>query len=239
VNLGIRQVKTAGLRAFRKVVGCILSNELIDNFPVHRFVIQGGRVREVYVTLDGGNFSEVLDEPSTTRIEARLAGLGLSLPEGYQGEVNLAMADWASQVSAALERGFVLTIDYGQHAADLYAPANNRGTLVCFHQHAVQGDPYQHIGQQDITSHVDFTTLTRLGEKHGLTTEGCIPQREFLMNLGFTSFLDALDTQGLSAARTALSRMAMTALVDPEQYGDLKVLAQSKGTPTQMKLLGF
>jgi SAM-dependent MidA family methyltransferase len=238
-NAGIQQVKTAGLQAFRNVVGCILSNELIDNFPVHRFAIHDGRVKEVYVTLDGGNFTEVLDEPSSARIEARLGGLGLSLAEGYRGEVNLAMEDWVSQVSRTLERGFVLTIDYGHQAADLYAPRNNQGTLVCYHQHAVRSDPYQDMGQQDITCHVDFTTLMRLGERQGLTTVGYLAQRQFLMNLGLSSHLDALDTQGLSAARTALSRMAMMSLVDPEDYGDLKVLAQAKGAGLAGDLLGF
>jgi len=236
---GIQQVKTDGLRAFRNVVGCILSNELIDNFPVHRFAIHGGRVKEIFITLDGGNLVEVVDEPSTNRIEERLAGLKLSLAEGYRGEVNLAMADWTRQISRTLDRGFILTIDYGNQAADLYAPGNKQGTLVCFHQHAVRSDPYQDIGQQDITCHVDFTTLMRLGEQHGLATVGYIPQRDFLINLGFSACLDALDTQGLSAARTALSRMAMMALVDPEDYGDLKVLAQAKGTGLDGELAGF
>jgi SAM-dependent MidA family methyltransferase len=79
----------------------------------------------------------------------------------------------------------------------------------------------------------------RLGDRHGLATAGYIPQRQFLTNLGFSSFLDALKTQGLSAARTELSRMAMTALVDPEEYGDFKVLAQAKGIGSGSELLGF
>lgn len=238
-SLGIQQVKTAGLRAFRNITGCILSNELIDNFPVHRFAIQDGRVKEIFVTFDGSRFTEVLDEPSTPRIAERLAGLDLSLAEGYRGEVNLAMEDWTRDVSRTLNRGFVLTIDYGQHAAGLYAPENNQGTMVCYHQHDVRDDPYQDIGQQDITCHVDFTTLMRLGEQHGLATLGYTPQRDFLMSLGFSACVDALDTQGLSAARSALSRMAMMSLIDPEQYGGLKVLAQAKGIGLDGELLGF
>src|SRR5215510_11232715 len=239
VLLGVQRVKTEGLRAFRKVVGCILCNELIDNFPVHRFAIQGGRVKEVFVTLAGGHLTEVLDEPSSPRIEERLTSLGLSLPEGYRGEVNLAMEDWTGQLSRALDRGFILTIDYGQLATDLYALQNNQGTLVCYHRHIVSRDPYQHIGQQDITCQVDFTSLMRLGDRHGLATVGYALQRQFLVNLGFSSCLEALQTQGLSAARTALSRMAMMTLVDPEEYGDFKVLAQAKGHGLGIALLGF
>jgi SAM-dependent MidA family methyltransferase len=237
--LGVQRVKTEGLRAFRKVVGCILCNELIDNFPVHRFAIQGGRVKEVFVTLAGGILTEVLDEPSSPRIAERLTSLGLSLTEGYRGEVNLAMEDWTGQLAQALDRGFILTIDYGQLATDLYSLQNHQGTLVCYHRHVVSRDPYQHIGHQDMTCQVDFTSLMRLGDRHGLATVGYALQRQFLTNLGFSSCLDALQTQGLSAARTALSRMAMMTLVDPNEYGDFKVLAQAKGNGLGMALLGF
>ena len=237
--LGVQRVKTEGLRAFRNVVGCILCNELIDNFPVHRFAIQGGRVKEVFVTSAGGNLTEVLDEPSSPRIAERLTSLGLSLTEGYRGEVNLAMEDWTGQLSRALDRGFILTIDYGQLATDLYSLQNNQGMLVCYNRHVVSSDPYQHIGQQDITCQVDFTSLMRLGDRHGLATVGYALQSQFLTNLGFSSFLDALQTQGLSAARTALSRMAMMTLVDPDEYGDFKVLAQAKGHGLGIALLGF
>jgi SAM-dependent MidA family methyltransferase len=165
--------------------------------------------------------------------------LGVSLPEGFRGEVNLAMEDWTHQLSSTLDRGFILTIDYGELAPDLYSPQDNQGTLVCYHRHVASNDPYQHIGQQDITCQVDFTSLMRLGERHGLATVGYALQRQFLTNLGFASCLDALQTHGLSAARTALSRMAMMTLVDPEEYGDFKVLAQAKGLGLGMDLLGF
>lgn len=235
----IERVRTAGLAAFRNVSGCILSNELIDNFPVHRFAIRGGRLKEVFVTLAGDDFAEVLSEPSSPRIGERLAGLGLSLDEGWRGEVNLAIEDWIREISAALDRGFVLTIDYGAEAAALYSAANSEGTLACFHRHAIANDPYRHVGEQDITCHVDFTSLMRLGERHGLATVGYTAQREFLANLGFSSLLDAPETQGLSAARTQLNRIAMMSLVDPDQYGGLKVLAQAKGIGAGIELLGF
>jgi len=237
--LGIQRVKAEGLGPFQNVVGCILCNELIDNFPVHRFAFQDGRVKEVFVTVEGGNLTEVLDEPSTPRIEKRLASLGLSLPEGYRGEVNLAMEDWTGQVARTLDRGFVLTIDYGQLATDLYSPQNTQGTLVCYNRHVVSGDPYQDIGEQDITAQVDFTSLMQMGERHGLTTVGYALQSQFLTNLGFSSFLDALQTQDLSAARMELARMAMMSLVDPDEYGDFKVLAQAKGIGLGAELTGF
>ncbi len=239
MSWGIQRVKTEGLRPFQNVVGCILSNELVDNFPVHRFVIRAGQVKEVFVTLAGNTFTELLDEPSTPRIEERLASLSVSMPEGSQGEVNLDMEDWTNQLAETLERGFVLTIDYGQLAQDLYSLQNAQGTLVCFQRHAATTDPYQHIGQQDITAQVDFTSLMRLGERRGLATVGYTLQRHFLANLGFSSFLDALQAQGLSYARMELRRMAMMALVDQDELGSIKVMAQSKGIGPGIELLGF
>ena len=149
------------------------------------------------------------------------------------------MEDWTSQVARTLNRGFVLTIDYGQLAPDLYSHKNSQGTLVCYHRHVVGSDPYQHIGQQDITAQVDFTALMRLGDRHGLATVGYALQSQFLTNLGFSSFLDALQTQDLSAARMELGRMAMTSLVDEDEYGGFKVIAQAKGIGLDIGLVGF
>ena len=239
ISARVQRVKGEGLGAFRNIVGCILSNELIDNFPVHRFCIQGGKVKEVYVALVDGKLGEMLGEPSTPRIEERLDSLGVSLPEGYRGEVNLAMEDWVDQVAASLERGFVLTIDYGQTAADLYSPQNGQGTVVCHYRHGVSDDPYRNVGEQDITCQVDFTSLKRLGEGRGLATVGCATQSGFLANLGFYSLLDAEQRGAGSAARRELSRIAMTTLVDPDEYGDFKALAQGRGIEPGVGLLGF
>jgi SAM-dependent MidA family methyltransferase len=235
----IQRVKGAGLGAFRNIVGCVLSNELIDNFPVHRFEIQGGRVREVFITLVDGRFAEVLGEPSSAIIEERLTGLGVRLPEGFRGEVNPDLEDWTLQLTGALDRGFVLTIDYGELASDLYSLSNSQGTLVCYSRHAAGEDPYQNVGQQDITCLVDFTSLMELGEQLGLKTVGYTRQSQFVENLGLSSFLDELPSLGLSAARTELNRMAMMTLVDPEEYGNFKVVAQAKGVETEIELLGF
>jgi SAM-dependent MidA family methyltransferase len=194
---------------------------------------------EIFVTLARDTFTEILDEPSTPRIEDRLASLGLSLCEGFHGEVNLAMEDWIGQVSETLERGFVLTVDYGHLARDLYSPQQTQGTVVCFNRHTSNTNPYKHVGQQDITAQVDFTSLMQLGEQRGLSTVGYILQRHFLANLGFFAFLDALQTQGLSYARVELRRLAMMALVDPDEMGDFKVLAQAKGITLAIDLLGF
>jgi SAM-dependent MidA family methyltransferase len=221
------------------VVGCILSNELVDSFPVHRFAVQDGRVREVYVTMEQGRVVEVLGEPSTPRLEERLSSLSLDLAEGFRGEVNLALVEWTEKISQVLQRGFVLTFDYGHLAQELYAPQRSRGTLRCYYRHVLGSDPYRRIGQQDITAHVDFTALMRSGEEHGLATVGFTVQRDFLRNLGFSALLDSLGGMQLSQRERDANRMAMLDLVKPGEMGDFKVLAQARGLDHDVELLGF
>jgi len=231
-------IKASGL-PFRDVVGCVLSNELLDAFPVHRFAIQGNRLKEVYVTLKEAELVEVLDEPSTPRLEQRLSCLGLDLPEGFQGEVNPAMDAWIEEISRVLKLGFVLTIDYGHMAQDMYSSGRARGTLRCYYRHVLEGNPYRRIGRQDITAHVDFSSLMRSGEDHGLTPVGFTTQREFLHNLGFSRFLDFLGERQLPQRERDANRMGMLELVKAGEMGDFKVLAQAKGLYQGIDLLGF
>ena len=237
-QMDAQPIRVSGL-PFRDVVGCVLSNELLDAFPVHRFTIQEDNLKEVYVTLEEGEFAEVIDEPSTPRLDHRLSGLGLDLPEGFQGEINLAMDDWIEEISHVLKRGFVLTIDYGHRANDLYSLERSRGTLRCYYRHVLEGNPYRRIGRQDITAHVDFTSLMRSGEEHGLASAGFTTQREFLQNLGFSRFLDSLGERQLSRRERDANRMGMQELVKAGEMGDFKVFSQAKGLDYAISLLGF
>ena len=239
ITWGINRVKAEGVTPFKNITGCILCNELVDNFPFHQFVIQDGLVKEIYVTTSDKGFTEILDIPSSPLISNRLKSLNLDLPEGYRGEINLGIDSWMAEVFETLDRGFTLSIDYGELSKDLYSSKYSNGTLMCYNQHQYTNNPYQNIGSQDITSFVDFTSLMKAGEKQGFTTQGYALQRRFLENLGFYSYLDSLDTKELSYARKELSRIAMKTLIDPDDYGDFKVLIQSKGIIKDIELLGF
>ncbi len=237
-DVRLQTVKGFGL-PFRGVEGCVLSNELPDAFPVHRFATRDGRVLEVYVTLEDGALREALDEPSTPRIEQRLRGLGVDLPDGFRGEVNLVLDDWMEEVSQVLTRGLVLTIDYGHEARELYSPERSGGTLRCYYDHTLQGDPYRRVGRQDMTSHVDFTSLALAGEQRGLTVAGFTTQREFLLNLGLGGLRGSLADMELSQRERDANRMGMLELAKPGGMGDFRVLAQAKGLEDGVELLGF
>jgi SAM-dependent MidA family methyltransferase len=199
--------------------GTVISNELLDALPVHRLV--GGQER--YVRSD---FSEQLGPWSTPRLPEYFDRLGLQ-PAG-EAEVNLDAVDLMSAVYASLVRGRVLTIDYGYDAEALYS-GHPQGTFMTYHRHTAADDPYQHVGEQDMTAHVDFTTLMLLGEAHGLRTVQFTTQADFLAEHGIGDLLVAAQrTAPDAAAYTAVRNVAMN-LLDPRGLGGFRVLVQEKG----------
>ena len=213
----------------RGVTGCILSNELLDAFPVHQVTMERGRLREALVTLEDGELTLTTGEPSTLALAETLDGLGITLAEGQTAEVNLGLAGWAAEVAAALDRGFVLTIDYGRSARELYSPEERfRGTLTTFYQHVQTDSPLQRIGRQDITSQVDFTSVVRLGQRAGLEFLEITDQRSFLKNLGLEEMLRRLRAVTTDQTEFAANRRGMLELLKPDGLGNFKVLAQGK-----------
>ncbi len=218
----------------RNVVGCLLSNELLDSFPVHRFQVEGGEVKEIFVTLDdGGNFVETLAAPSTPLREERVARLGLTLPEGFRGEVNLDIAPWMRQVSDALKRGFVLTIDYGYQASALYSPARSQGTLQTYYRHTNSASLYQRVGRQDMTAHVDLSLVISEGEALELNNLGLQTQADFLKSLGFDAMLGRVRSSALEARQKSANLAGMLELVKPDGLGAFRALIQERDTGVQ------
>ena len=226
-NAFFQMVSAAGL-PFQKLTGCILSNELLDALPVHRVAMRNGRVREIYVTHTQGRLLEIEDDPSTSLIEARLAEECVDLEEGQRGEVCLELEPWIHQVANVLEQGFVLTIDYGHSAQELYSSRRFHGTLRSYYHHTLAADPYIRVGEQDITAHVDFTAVEALGSKYGLCNQPMQTQASFLDNLGLRSFQRRLAASGLSQRERDANRMGMLELARPGGMGDFKVLVQRK-----------
>jgi SAM-dependent MidA family methyltransferase len=212
--------------------GCFLSNELVDAFPVHVVVKQGGAWRELFVINGGeGNFGEEWREPSTPALTDHFRWLGTAPIEGNRAEVNLAAPVWMRQVGSRIGRGFVMTIDYGYPAPELYALHRRDGTLLCYRQHQADDDPYSAVGDKDITSHVDFTTLQRAGAEAGLSTLWFGAQYRFLLGLGFVEELLRLQAQCADEREARALRLTLKNLILPEQgMGEtFKVLVQGKG----------
>ena len=229
------RLKSRGV-PLRGITGCLISNELLDSFPVHRVTVAGGGLREVYVTLGGGGLRECLGPPSTPLLAARLASEGIELAEGQAAEISLEVDTWARAVSSALDTGFVLTVDYGNGAPGLYA--RPQGTLTTFHNHVQTDAPLRRVGRQDITAYVDFTAVTRAGIGAGLDLLGSTTQREFLHNLGLGEMTADLRAMRLPQREADANRMGMLDIARRGGMGDFRVLAQAKGVG-RPELWGF
>ena len=234
-SAGASRICSSGL-PLRDVVGCVLSNELLDAMPVHQVTWQGGELKELYVVSQGGELAMQADEPSTRLLEQRLTALGVRLQEGQVAEVNLAMAGWIEGVAESLDRGLVLVIDYGQQAGDLYSPTERfRGTLATFRNHLQTDRPLEHIGRQDMSAQVDFTTVARAAGDAGLDVLGYSSQTEFLHNLGVGRLLER--TAAVPGSRRS-GLMAMRELIKPEGLGAFRVMALGRNIG-QPALWGF
>jgi SAM-dependent MidA family methyltransferase len=217
----------ASLPASAQVEGVILSNELLDALPFHRVRRRDGHLYELLVGLRDGALVDVEAEPRPD-IPAHFEALGASPGEGCDAEVNLGAPAWMRRAAAALRRGYVLTLDYGYEAADLYAPWRKRGTLLTFFRHTSGDDPYARIGRQDVTASVDFTSVIRAAESAGLTTLAFTTQTEYLTSLGIAEALSETPQPDQLEAYYAL-RKAVLELIDPAGLGRIRVLIQGKG----------
>ncbi len=171
-------------RGEQAIEGCFLSNELVDAFPVHRVVFQGGKLREIYVGEHDGGFVEAPGDLSSPEIAEYFTVDDVVLTEGQEAEVNLQALQWIRAMGRSLRRGFVMTIDYGCLADELYAPWRRSGTIMCYYRHRSSENPYERVGEQDMTAHVNFSALIRGGEEAGLSFTGLVPQYRFLISLG-------------------------------------------------------
>ena len=214
--------------------GVLLANELLDALPVHQVVMREEGLREVYVDRRGGTSpgAEGLitreGAPSTPELAGYLARLNISLEPGWRAEVNLCASEWVRDAARRLRRGFLILIDYGHEADELYSEAHAAGTLTTFSRHIAAGaDPAAACppwllqpGEQDITAHVDFTTVRAAAEAEGLATLGFLDQTYFLMGLyGMAPDLESLK-----------KRLARKTLLMPGGLGStMKVLILGKG----------
>jgi SAM-dependent MidA family methyltransferase len=172
------------------------------------------------------SFAETLGPLSAPRITDFLAGLPVHLMEGYTTEVNLRALDWLEAIARRLKGGFVLTIDYGYEREDYFAPHHRNGTLLCYHRHTRNDNPYQHIGEQDITAHVEFTSFIEHGRCLGLEPVLFTDQAHFLLQIGESEITEIVER---TAGQLSKERAAIHQLLHPELMGRaFKVLVQRK-----------
>jgi len=210
--------------------GCIFSNELLDALPVHRVILENGALWEIYVGIEDERLTEVRGEPSTPALERYFQEQGITLEEGQHAEVCFEACDWIENAGRALERGFVLTIDYGHEARALYDEHHNRGTLLAYRNHCVTENLLDAPGEQDLTAHVNFTALDLWGRRAGLVRTGLVTQSQFLVALGRENEFADLYEPGQTEMEKLRARLLLKNLIHPEGLGEkFQVFIQHKG----------
>ncbi|ACV62506.1 protein of unknown function DUF185 [Desulfofarcimen acetoxidans DSM 771] len=222
-----------------RITGCIFSNELIDAFPVHRVRMREDGLKEIYVDYRDNRFVEVEGLLSEKLLQDYFAKQRVALKTGQTAEVNLAAIKWLKNQAECLEKGYIITIDYGLTSDNLYNRARFDGTLRCFRRHTLNDDPYQYIGEQDITANVNFSALEIWGKEAGLNMAGLVTQSDFLLNAGILDILKTSDDYSFNEKKLHTT-LAIKQLIMPEGMGRyFKVLIQHKGLPAEPELIGL
>jgi SAM-dependent MidA family methyltransferase len=229
--------------------GVLLANELLDALPVHQVVMSDDGLREVYVaTTDvarpfqgrdrlGGPERAALHliqgPLSTPALSEYLDRLGVTLEPGWRAEINLRAVEWMREAARRLRRGFIVLIDYGHDARELYSPAHSAGTLTTFARHQSNGSEsspdtpawLRNPGEQDLTAHVDFTSIRAAAEAEGLTAIAFLDQTYFLLGL-----LPEIRNPEMRNPQSAIRNSQLKTLVMPGGLGSThKVLILGKG----------
>lgn len=212
------------------ITGVVISNEFFDALPVHLIERQGEELREWYVETQGASFALVQGAASTPDLDAYFAALDLRPGDECRAEVNLAAAEVMRRIAVRIDRGYVISIDYGHEASDLYASWRRMGTLMAFRDHSPQPNPLADPGLIDLTAHIDFTTVAAAAADAGFETAPTVSQAEALTVLGLPEAMQAAAERAHEdVARFAEERRAASTLTDMEGLGRIRVLALAKG----------
>jgi SAM-dependent MidA family methyltransferase len=210
--------------------GCVLTNEFLDALPVHRVVMEDGNLWEIYVDAVEDALIERKLQVSSPEVREYFRQQQVELGEGQQAEAALCGCAWIEDIGRRLSHGFVLTIDYGREARELYDEHHMSGTMLAYWQHRASEEFYRLPGEQDLTAHVNFTALDLWGRKSGFLRTGLTSQTNFLLSLVREFSFADLKAEGAGEAGQIRARFQFKSLIFPEGMGEtFQVMVQHKG----------
>lgn len=210
--------------------GAVIANEVIDALPVARFRIGDAGIEQAVVTVDAGRLA-LNYGPAEGRVLRAVEQVISDLPErpgaGFTSEVCVDLPEWLETVTAPLERGLALMIDYGYPRREFYHPDRNEGTLVCHYRHRAHFDPFAWPGLTDLSAFVDFTAVAEAAQVCGLEVAGFTSQAGFVLGSGVADQLE----QVVDARERMRLSGELKRLVLPGEMGDkFKVMALVRDT---------
>ncbi|MGA3349686.1 MAG: SAM-dependent methyltransferase [Candidatus Sulfotelmatobacter sp.] len=202
----------------------VFANEFFDALPVEILSTSGS----LRVGLLNNRLIESWDAASRDELEF-LDRHSIHPEADERVEVSLAAQEIMEQITAKIQRGFLIAIDYGYTREEQLA-GRHRGTLKAIRQHSVSANPYEAPGEQDITADVNFTALAATAQKQGMQTHKLVTQSQFLMGIGEANqFADAFEDCHMPQER-AKTALQLKHLITPEGMGEsFQVLIAGKG----------
>ncbi|HEX2123718.1 MAG TPA: SAM-dependent methyltransferase, partial [Thermoanaerobaculia bacterium] len=207
-------------------------NELYDAFPFARLVQRGEQLHELWVTERDGEL-DWIEHEAPPEYEDYFAARGIALADGQFADVSLEWEAFYEDVARFVERGLIVTIDYGFPQDKLFHSRVRRfGTAAAYASQRVTRDLLANAGEQDLTAHVNFTDLERAGERQGASTLFFDRLNKFLLGVGITAheLFRPLEESAIGGIDDWEARDEARRLVLPDGIGeDLRVLVQGKG----------
>ncbi len=221
--------------------GVALGNEVLDAMPVQLFARLNGSWVERGVAYRSTQSNEnaygdteasfvFCDRPVTDSPQLNALRATVPAAHDYVSETHAAATAFVQTVCHMLTRGALLLIDYGFPRHEYYHPQRASGTLMCHYRHRAHADPFFYPGLQDITSHVEFSSLAEAAIETGADLLGYTSQARFLLNCGILELLQHLDPQDVQRFLPAAN--AVQKLLAEAEMGELfKVIGFGRGIP--------
>lgn len=214
----------------------VFANELFDAQPFARLVQRGDELHELWVAERDG-ILDWREHEAESAYSDYFASRGIELFDGQFADISLEWGALYEDLAELVERGLIVTFDYGFPQKQLFDPRIRRfGTAAAYSHHRVSRDLLANPGEQDLTAHINFDDLIRAGERRGFRTLYFGRQAQFLLTLGITGHplfqpSTELEVDSLDQGVALLDRRdAARRLVLPDGIGeDIRVLVQGRG----------
>ncbi|MBP2240871.1 SAM-dependent MidA family methyltransferase [Cytobacillus eiseniae] len=226
-NEGIRQIES--LDDVRPFEGLIFSNELFDALPVHVIENKNGQLMEVFITIENEELVEELTPLNNEEIIHYLEYSKLQLKNRQRIEIPLIMTTVVKEMAKVLQRGLILTVDYGYTNEEWMEPARRNGSLRGYYKHQQLNDILKNPGEMDLTSHVHFDSFIKIGELNDLIFVQKWRQDEFLLEIGILEELQATFDPNPFSAISKRNRAIRSLIIPGGISSSFHVILQQKG----------
>lgn len=229
--------ETFALEAPRRRI-FVIANELLDAFPVERIRHQAGQYEQGYVEWDAKQQQfRPLWLPAAPEVLTWIKKHRIRLADRQIFDAGIAMTAWMGSILNQVKDAEFIFIDYGDGTNELTASHRMEGTLMCYHRHQAHDNPWLHIGEQDMTSMVDFEICQRVARENHASITGYMTQKSFLLEQGLLNELQQhsnMDPFSMEARRNRAIRQLLLSDQMSERFHVLLLSCGETSTPSYL-----